>query len=407
MKEKKIFYGWYLVAGCFMILFAAFGIAYLTLGLYLTPICKTYNFTRGQFSITISLIGIFMGAGSIFCGNILKNHGFKATMAVGGTLISLGLLLMSAANELLYFYIAGSMIGIGNSLATIIPSTTIITNWFKKKRGFAMGMVLSATGIGGMIFSPIVAYIIEMHGYKTSLFLSAILVAVIVMPIVLFVIKETPGSIGSKPYGDKGLENNESIKSGFMFKEAKNTISFYLILISTLGFVVCLGGSLFFIPSLLTDTGINPIIVGTILSVLYSLNAVGKLLMGKINDKFGIKVCILFGAASFIVSMVISLYITTPFLGFVFAIIYGLSNPLATFPVTIMTSEIFGEKDYSSIISIMQAVASFGSGLAIPVIGIVYDNLGSYNSIFIILEILCIISLVISYLSFRFKPKFN
>ncbi|MFZ7120144.1 MAG: MFS transporter [Eubacteriaceae bacterium] len=174
MKQNKVFYGWYIVAGCFLILFAAFGIAYLSIGLYVNPICEEYQFLRGQFAITMSLIGIFIGAGSFFAGVIFKKFGIKPSMAIGGTLIALGLLVMSFSQRLIYFYIAGSIIGIGNALATNLPVCIIITNWFKEKKGFALGIALSASGFGGIAFSPVVAYIIDKYSYKISLLISSL-----------------------------------------------------------------------------------------------------------------------------------------------------------------------------------------------------------------------------------------
>ncbi|MFZ7120145.1 MAG: MFS transporter [Eubacteriaceae bacterium] len=221
--------------------------------------------------------------------------------------------------------------------------------------------------------------------------------------------KEKPQDLGLKAYGDNsGKGKNEIHHSiGLTLQEAFKTPSFYFVLISTLGLVICLASSIFYIPSFLTDTGIDPIIVGTILSVLYTLNALGKLFMGKINDILGIKTCIFYGGILFVISMGITFYITSPFVAFIFAIIYGLSNPVASFPITILTSEIFGEKYYSNILPIMQATASIGSALATPIIGTVYDKFGSYNLIFIIFIFLAIVSLVITQLAYKFRPNFK
>lgn len=397
---------WMICVACFLICFMGYGLAYSSISLYTVSICETFGFSRGQFSVVMSLLSLSMSIGAFSYSKISQKFSLKFLMIIGVMMIPSGLLLMSFSTTLPMFYFASILIGLGLSIATVIPASILMLNWFGDKRGGVLGIILAATGIGAMVFSPLIIYFIDLKSFSYSMALSAIVLAVILVPMVIFVIKEKPVTQNKEAHldGTADEEKNYGKQNGLTLKEARQTSTFYFCAITVAMYSIVFVGVTYFIPSYLLDIGLMPMVVGVMISLLSGANAIGKILMGRINDLFNVSICITYGTVLFIIAMVIALLIQSPMMAGVFAIIYGLSVSTASFPLTIIVSDFFGKIAYGEILSFIQGIAGLVAALAIPIAGILYDKTGSYNLIYMIYIGLSIIPFVTYFIALKKKP---
>lgn len=397
---------WIICGGCFLICFMGYGLAYSSISLYSVSICEAFGFSRGQFSVVMSLLSLSMSIGAFSYGKLSQKFSLKFLMINGVMMIAAGVLFMSFSTTLPMFYFAGILIGWGLSIATVIPASILMLNWFGDKRGGALGIILASTGIGAMVFSPFVIYFIDLKSFEYTLAFSGIILAVLLVPIAVFVIREKP-TIQNKEKSQAETtyeEQKQGQKSGLSLKEARKTLTFYFCTITVAMYSIVFVGVTYFIPSYLLDIGLTPMVVGVMISLLSGANAIGKIIMGKINDVFNVSICVTYGTVLFIIAMVIALLIQSPVMAGVFAIIYGLSVSTASFPLTIIVSDFFGEMAYGEILSFIQGIAGLVAALAIPVAGLIYDQTGSYNLIFMVYIGLSIIPFATYFIALKKKP---
>lgn len=183
---------WIICGGCFLICFMGYGLAYSSISLYSVSICEAFGFSRGQFSVVMSLLSLSMSIGAFSYGKLSQKFSLKFLMINGVMMIAAGVLFMSFSTTLPMFYFAGILIGWGLSIATVIPASILMLNWFGDKRGGALGIILASTGIGAMVFSPFVIYFIDLKSFEYTLAFSGIILAVLLVPIAVFVIREKP-----------------------------------------------------------------------------------------------------------------------------------------------------------------------------------------------------------------------
>ena len=405
-EKQSVLYHYAIAVSGFLILFG-YGIGYFTIGLYIDPVTETYGFTKGEFGLTIGLLSFFTAAGGMASPLVRARIGFKASMVVGSTLGALALYGMSIAQELYQFHFAASLLGVAGGLTSLIPVSSLITHWFVARRGLVMALVLSGTGLAGVIFSPLVTYLIETFSYKSAFLANAAVVAATLIPII-FLIQEKPQNRGLAPFGAESQSDDHAdsaTDTGYTLNEARKMRSFYLLAAGIAGYTICINSTLYFIPSMMREAGVDALLVGKVLSLMFLGVSVGKLAMGVINDRFGILVCVVYGTILLVSAMLLSNYFMLEVVLFVFVIAYGLSVSLASFPQTILISKIFGSKHYANIISIVSSIAIFASSVAPFIGGLMRDQLGSYNLLFLIAGAVCILCTSSVYFALRFRPK--
>ena len=204
MNQEKggIFYGWYMVAVCFVVNFVIFGIAVNTFAAYITPIDMDpkLDWRVDQISLAMMLAAFAMGLVAPFIGGLIDRVGVRWVMAAGATMVGVGSLLLSGAQTLNQFYAIYAMAGVGQACATVIPISLVISNWFDVKRGRALGIVMTGTGLGAMVMIKITGWIIVAWGWRTSYFIMGWIILLMV-PLELLFIRTRPSDMGMLPDG--------------------------------------------------------------------------------------------------------------------------------------------------------------------------------------------------------------
>lgn len=159
MKNNKVFYGWWLV------LFSAISLAVMgpasvaVANLFQNPVTHEFGITNSQFAISNSLVlGIFL---SPFISKKLAFGNFRLVYIVGVMIYGLAYIGFGFAPNMYVFYALALLVGVGNVTTIIIPVSMLVNNWFVKKRGLALSLSFTGLGVGGVIFSQAVTFLIR------------------------------------------------------------------------------------------------------------------------------------------------------------------------------------------------------------------------------------------------------
>ncbi len=381
-QETTVFYGWYLVAICFVINFIVFGISVNTFTVYVKPISSDMGWSRGQFSFGLTLASLAMGIMAPLVGRLIDRAGARIVMTFGALTIGLCTIALSKANALWLFYLLYMISGAGQAGTTLIPISLVISNWFTLKRGKALGIVMTGTGLGAMVMVPVTSWIVVNWGWRTSYFIMGWII-LSMAPVCFFLVKTSPSDMGLKPDGGMIDQAAPPVKlKGLPASAALKTGSFWLI--SAMMFIlglVGMGMGLHLMPYL-TDIGHSEITAGILISIISAMTVLGKISMGIFADRWGIRKVIILACTVIITGILILMHAEALLIAVIFAVFYGyaIGAPLMINPT--LTADCFGLAFFGAIFGILSLFNILGAGIGAWLAGAIFDTAGSYNPAF-------------------------
>jgi sugar phosphate permease len=124
---SRIYYGWIVVAACFLVIAPVMPLMIPAFGIFQVPILNEFHWDRGDFAIALSIHLVFSGLAAPVAGGLIDRFGPRRVMPIGALMTALALILMSRGSALWHFYVAfGLMAAAGSSLLQIVPLTTLV-----------------------------------------------------------------------------------------------------------------------------------------------------------------------------------------------------------------------------------------------------------------------------------------
>lgn len=394
MNHKKAIMPWWIFIVCCFISMIGFGLLVNTIGLFFGPISQEFHVGRASVALMTTFQNAAAAISLIFAGKIIEKFNLRWILTTCFAVISLAMLSLSVAHNLVHFYIVWIIIGLCQSIAVTLSIPVLLSRWFNEKLGTVMGIALGLSAFGGTIFNPIIAELINRFGWRGGFIAEALLIGFILVPL----------AISSKPapdqkhhaYGKKMQEasNEKMAATGFTLRQALHQPVFYALAISMVA-LQFVSGSVQHISGHITNIGISPITAATVVSGVMIGAAVGKISIGYFLDKFNPKLVLfgyaLLGALGWIGLTVFhqsSLLIATAF-------VLGLGQGICLVALPYLIRQEFGEKDYSNILSIINMLGAFAMSASVYLVGLFFDQTGSYNLGWIINTIAYIVSFLV------------
>ena len=408
MEQKgKLFYGWWIVLASFFLMFAGIGILVNCTGVFFSAVIQDLGFSRAGFGLyfTIAMLGAM--AGSPILGKLIVKYNSQLIISICLIVAGLSFAAYSLCTQLWHFYIVAVLAGVFGAGTSTLPASILLTNWFVDKRGTAMGIAFTGSGIGGMVMNPLAQWIITNYSWQTAYVTLGVIFLVVTLPFALFVIKLHPGLMGMKPLGDTGDAVQGQPLFGLTLVEGMKSAVFWVLGISFFMITLIQVGLQNNIPIFLQDLGHTATFAATVMAIYMGLLVLGKMLLGSILDKFGPRIGITFCVLLFIVACFAFAGAKPLIIVAIFAVAFGLAAPIATVMPSYMIGHMFGNLDYGTIYGIMNIFITLGMAAAMPIAGVVFDKTGSMvPTWYIFMGIAVLILLAFYYLLAR-QPKFK
>lgn len=394
LGKKRFDYSWVIVGLSFLLVCVSLGFCSSTTSLFLSPVTEHLEIERSAFSLNNSFRYIATAIVNLFFGSMIAKFGPK-NLILAGTICLVGaMVLYSVAENVLVFYLGGTLLGVGFSWTGTAMVGYVVNVWCKKNKGTIMGAILASNGIGGAIAMQIVSPIIESGpvGYKRAYFLIAIILVVLFALIAVF-FKNKPKNtenIMAQNTGDSTTKKKSRGDSwvGIGWSDVVKKWWFYLSLFIIFLTGMCLQGVTGVSAAHMKDVGIDGAFVATVLSIHSIALACAKFLTGFIYDKCGLRTTVTTCAALASIVMIALSLITNTTTGMVIAVAYGILSsfalPLETIVLPIYASDLFGEKSYAKILGVVVAANVAGYAVGAPLVNLCFDISGSYNVAFYI-----------------------
>lgn len=399
-KQGKLFYGWIVVIGCILITMTMVPPIMALSNKYLIYVTEDLGISRSAFTLANTILqglGIFISP--MVSKNLAKGD-LKKIQSISIIGYAVCYASYSFATSPIHLYISALLLGVFYLNATLIPVSMMVTNWFVKQRGLAMSLAMAGIGVGGTIFSPILTFLLETYGWRNTYRIMAVIILVIALPTSLFLLKKKPEDMGltalgadeAPAAGKKAAAQASTLK--LSVSESKGQLFFWLLMLGMLANGIINSGALGQFPPAIQEAH-GAEVQAAIIS-LYSLVGIGgKLVLGWINDKFGVAVSSIFGCAAFGLALVLMLASANSVsLLYVMAFAFGFGNPIGTVSPPLVTAEVFGQDKYSEAYGIANSFSQIGLSIGSLLVAAMYDASGSYTTAWVVLLVFTAVTLV-------------
>lgn len=405
-QQGRFFYGWYIVAASFVILFFNSGARY-AFGVMMKPIITEFGWSRGAVSLVFFVNMTVFALALFLVGKLYDRFGPRWVIIVSTLCISAGFVLTSFIHAIgQFFFSYGILAALGMAGTSVPMIATLTSKWFDKWRGLAISLSLSGNSIGQFALIPLISSFTVNFGWRSSYLYLGMIMLVVNIALALSVIKGDPGHLGLKPFGhEETAEKKASLApvngiSTFTkllppdrdLKQAMGTSSFWLFLVVMF---ICGGGDYFATTHLIplaTDYGISPLAAGNMLGWYGLMSLAGILLAGPAADFIGSKIPIILTFTLRICLYMLLLKYKSAMSFYIFALAFGFTH-LITAPLTpMLIGKLYGVSHLGAITGLINSAHFLGGGFCTYMAGVIFDRTGNYQLTFMLSALLSLVA---------------
>jgi MFS family permease len=388
--KKSIYYGWWVVGATFTALFIGLSSGFYTVSVFLEPLQEAFGWSKTQVSSGFMAASFLSGFQSLMTGFFVARWGVKRVQLTGALIIVVALMALSMMTSLAEYYLFMVILFTGTSFVGTIPCQTLISQWFTRKRGVAMGLIMAGNGTGGMAMIFIAHSALEMWGWRSAYRTLAALVLLVVFPVILLVTRNRPEDMGLEKDGDiLGVDSPclTGSRPDRSFREAIKTSSFRSVCGLMLLYGMIIGALTQHAIAMLRHFDVER--PSAFWSLALGISVGGRLVLGNMADRIPKKILLtLCWICAVLCFFSILLTRKNQIWVYGFSLCYGLSMGSFVTMVPLYISELYGVNHFSKIMGMSHFFLVFGISTGTIVMGRIFDLTGSYlNGVFFLLVI--------------------
>ncbi len=384
-KPDSPTYGWVIVGISTLALIVSNGLSIGGMPPFYKPIREEFvaigaieaaraeSFIANGANITFLMSGVF----SLLGGWLVTRFRLKPMMLVGCVLLGSGLILHSQAATATAVYFSRVLMGASLGFIGVAPCVVLVSGWFNVNRGTPLGILLTGTSLGGTLIPLMAAPLIASYGWRTAMLAISSLIWVVLLPAIIFVVKEAPAN-------QEAVANGGVIHEGRTLREALTTpifwalaacaaLVFYPIFVTSQQFILYLQSA---------KIGVAAETAAFAQSGLFAISIGGKFLAGFFSDKLGaVRVIVFCALLMFAASLVLFWLTASTALLFLlpFALGYGGTFVL----LQRLTADLFGRREAGKILGAITMIEVIGAAIGGRITGYLADqNAGDYTTAF-------------------------
>ena len=370
-EESSIRYtGWYVAAAAFVGVMVSFApIVPYTFSLFLNPLHAAFGWQREAISGTFAVAAITVAVVSPGIGVLLDRFPPRRIILPSIVIFALALASLSRLGPSIQrFYLTYFIFGlVANGTAQFAYTRTILT-WFNRRRGLAIALILTGSGVGSIVIPPLTQWVIDHHGWRDAYLMLGCL-ALLGLPLTALLVHNRPTT----------QREDTSLMSGVTVAAALRTAPFWIlasiIMLSAFGE----NGLVTNLAAMLTEHGVTVTAAALALSVRGGAGILGRLCTGFLIDRFPAQriqtaILLISAAGTFILA-----FSGTSVLALVGAALLGIGLGSEADVAPYLLARYFGRKHFSVLYGLTWTAYAIGGATGPMVIGHFYDRAGSYQ----------------------------
>lgn len=408
MFSNRIFYGWWVLLGIFTHYTVLVGVHIYTLSLFYPELMKEFGWSEAEVTHPAA-ISFYIGAAiTSFVSALFDRFSVRVFMILGATTYVLALYSfwsLETLNQMIIIYV---IFAISQVCAGQVPTMLVVTRWFKRYRGIAIGITLTATSFGAAILPLVVGPALAAGRWRDGMFILMIVAGAMMLLPLIVLVRSRPEDKGLRPDGDSEQEeasdmpDRPAFPAGPSLKEALRTPVFYVLAFATGSLWFCMNGivqhqAIFMNMELGVSMGTVPIIVSSI----FWFAIAGKLLFGYLSDRFNkilmmviVVVILVIGLSILRMSSADNLWSL-----YGYAAVYGIGFSGTFAMIQLVIAEFFAGQSYGKILGVLTSIDVAAGGFGITAIAMMKDAFDSYLPVIeILIGLCCLVAIMVLYL---------
>ncbi len=383
---KKIFYGWWIVGACFLVMFYVGGVVFYGFTAFFEPIRREFGWSYAQISLAASIRGMEMGLFAPIVGLLVDRFGSRTLIFFGTIVVGFGLILLSRTQSLTIFYASFLLIAFGAGGCTLVVSMAVVANWFRRKVGIALGVMMSGVGASGVIV-PIIVYLIDVYGWRTTLITLGVGMWVLGIPL-SFVIRNRPEKYGYLPDGEASGEPISSTEmkdegAELSLGEALRKKAFWYLNTAEAIRMLTVNAVITHVIPYLCSVGIARATAGIIAGAIPLFSVIGRFGFGWMGDVFDKRYVMAMTFAIMSLGMLAFFYIRVIWVVIPFLLIFSPGYGGGVVLRGAILREYFGRDSFGKILGITYGSSGIGGIIGPTLAGWAFDTLGEYHIVWL------------------------
>jgi MFS family permease len=366
----------------FVVLFSIVGLALYGLPFYYDFMVREFGWSRAQVTsgnaISKLLIGPLFGFAA---GWIVDRFGPRRLMMAGIVMAGGALIGLAHMTALWMFYLFYILNALGYVCGGPLPNQVLLSRWFDKGRGKAMGFAYLGIGFGGYLVLKLSPRLVEAFGWRGALQCLGILIVVLALPLAYFV-RDEPDA----PSGAAGKPVPGAVHSLTPIRDLFRTPAFYLLALGSMCSIGAVGGTNQHLKLFLSlDMKYTQDASATIASTVLACSIAGRLLMGWLADRVARKHVMI------LIYLLIAFSIPLLFMAdsqpamYAFAVLFGLGLGGEYMIIPLMAAELFGVRVLGRLLGVILTADGVAEATSPMLVGYLRDRTGSYDAGFVLL----------------------
>lgn len=419
MRPLSFFYGYVILSLCFFNMFLMRGVLG-SFGVFYVALLADFEWSRASAASIASINALVYAVSSPLVGWAFDRLGPRMLMPLGGLLIGAGLFFSGRSQTLWEFYLFyGIVVGTGLAGIGFVSNSALISHWFVRRRGTAIGVATMGLGFGLLVIVPLMQVLISHFGWRAAFMVAGVVMLLTIVPANLLLQRGRPEDLGQLPDGAEKVRDEQPGSAratkflpvpGWTVRTAIRSTPFWSIAMGHLALGT--GVSLIYthVVAHLVHVGLDAFRAASMLGLVGLVRMPGTTLWGVVSDRLGRDRA--YGLATVVTLTGIGILIvlsprSSPWLVYTFVIFYGLGHSAGnpTYGATI--ADIFGGKKIGTILGFLEITFGIGMAFGPWFGGFVYDITGSYRWAFVVGLAAFFLSFLSVYTSLAWRRRFQ
>ena len=398
--SSGMYYGWVIAVSAAIILVVTNGMTLGGLNVFDRPLLDALKEATGSpvnlsdFKLRDAITLAVSGLMAPLAGAAADRFGVRPLMIIGALLLSAGYWLYSTVDSLSDIYAIHVVFASALASCGLIVNVILVSRWFIKDRGLALGIALAGTSLGNGTLPPLNAILMEAVGWQSA-FRWISLLPLFLIPVILFVVREHPANLDRQMPVAKANGAAPASIASLTLGKALRTANFWLLALIAMFTFFAIIGTQAHLNLYMLGQGFDQTGASLSYTVLFYLGLIGKIASGFLADRVGRQrifigtlTAMAIGAGILTLSGNNAIWAGLVCFGLGWGGLYTLLQLLA--------ADYFGPRHLGKILGAITVLDTLGGGLGPAVIGDIFDRTGSYNQAFIMVTGLVVAALLLA-----------
>jgi sugar phosphate permease len=381
--RRKVFYGWWLLAGSVVAMALGSGVSFWSFGLYISPLEEEFGWSRAEVSLGFSVSLLIGGLTGPFIGRWIDARGPRLAIIVGATLTAATYILLATTSELWQWYAYNSLNAVSRQMMFFIPFQALISRWFDRRRGIALGILGTGFSLGGFVVVPLLRLVIDQVGWDGAFIISGIAVVGVFVPIGLLLVRNSPADVGAVPDGEPPTKDEPyqaRALTGLTLGRVLSTPLFWVLAFAMMLFFYGLFGWLVHMVPFYESVGVSRGVAAALVSIAAGFGIVTRLAFGLLADRIRRIETVAMGMLAFLMAGVTALLLDSGTAGIaVFIVFWVVGSGGGPLLEPLLLTRAFGLAHFGAILGAFIVVETIGFIISPALAGVIFDSTGSYD----------------------------